>query len=235
MSGLKAKVCDAIHFVSPDHRDVIINVLNRHGKDMNGITINDMINTMREGMSKDELLALVYLSNWDRNRYAPKLTIEQRCEVLALYMTGFSQETIGAMYGINRRTVTHICKPNGVHYKQIRESAASMGKEAFVNKYMAHDKLTVALAFRQDREDTAQKNNKFAAGKDGIHIVRGENCVDQHRVIIQWREEEGGWFYRDLDGDFPDRWFCSQDETSCRTSQSCYIFMLKDITDRLPI
>jgi hypothetical protein len=82
-------------------------------------------------------------------------------------------------------------------------------------------------------------NNKLASGKAGIHIVRGKMCSYDHRVAIQWIEagQHGttisGWYYRDLDGDFPETWFIAGGPESMRNSQACYAAMLNDITDKL--
>jgi len=67
--------------------------------------------------------------------------------------------------------------------------------------------------------------------------VRGKNCEQEHRIIIQWREKDdtldaAGWYYKDLDGDFPDAWFCVGDE-SRKTSMACYAAMVNDIADKI--
>ena len=83
-------------------------------------------------------------------------------------------------------------------------------------------------------------SHKMANKKQGLHIVRGPMCTYDHRVTIAWREPSeidnitvAGWYYRDLDSDFPDHWFTAGGLDSLRSSQACYTAMLDEITDKL--
>jgi hypothetical protein len=142
------------------------------------------------------------------------------------------------MYNIDRRTVTHICNPLSTHYKAVREMETGLGADRFRETYLNDTIINKALAFRQETEQAPETNNKLAKGKAGVHVVRGKLCEHDHRVIIAWKNnddpqiEVAGWYYKDLDGDFPDNWFCTGDE-SLKTSNACYVAMLHDITDKV--
>jgi hypothetical protein len=44
--------------------------------------------------------------------------------------------------------------------------------------------------------------------------------------------EVSGWYYKDLDSEWPEDWFHGDDE-SMKTSQACYNHALADISDKL--
>ena len=185
-------------------------------------------------MTREEMLAH-FRTLQEANKFGAKLTFDQRCEILALRHAGVRREVLAKMYGVDRRTVTHIYNPLSRHYKNVRELEIGMGRERFREKF-AHDDL-LAAAMSQVREEQ-KENNKYANAKQGIHVVRGPMCTYDHRVAIAWKEagEVGvvtpGWYYRDLDGDLPDSWFYVGEE-SLKNSQACYNAMLNEITDKM--
>lgn len=192
---------------------------------------------MSDTMSKEEMLEYLRLAYADRGKFAPKMTFFQRCEVLALYRKGITREALAEMYGVDRRTITHIYNPTSVHYKNVRQLEINMGREIFMRTYLNEETLSRAVQHHKEKVESTPKNNKHANGKAGIHVVRGLNCEYDHRVHVRWLEpdtdiQEAGWYYRDMDSDFPDRWFCTSEE-SLKTSQACYNAMLKDIMDRI--
>ena len=233
------KVVEVIEHLEPDVRVIIKDMVTRAGA--NGeITVSQLLKlypTPDPNLPMFELRALVSLAFVRNNKFSPKLTFARRCEILALHRSGLPRETIATMYDVDRRTVTHIHNPNSPHYKNVRQEEINLGPQRFLDTYLQGGALNTALAFRQEKEKQGPINNKFAKTKEGLHVVRGKECEYEHRVVISWREQDGdievaGWYYRDLDGDYPDKWFCANTD-ACRTSQSCYSSMLGDITDRL--
>jgi len=234
MSNGKQRISEMLGKMDPDARVVIQGMLVSNDVDFES-TIGELIPKIGNLKgSKEERIALLKLLYVDGNKFAPKLDFEKRCQILALNHTGITREALAKMYNVDRRTVTHICNPLSHNYKNVREHEIGLGTERFRKEYLNDTLINQALAFRQENEKEANKNNKFAKMKEGIHVVKTANCEYEHRVIIGWREDEGepGWYYKDMDGNLPDRWLCSDDE-SMKTSQSCYIAMLKEIADKL--
>ena len=228
-------VATAMNHMDPEQRDILAAMLEREGGSKN-MLIDEAIKLFpsfnrEEGLA---LLSLVGIS--DRNKFSAKLTFVHRCEILALTRMGYSRETLAKVYKVDRRTITHICNPTSAHYKKVREEELLVGYKQFQEKYVTHEVHLKVLAFRDDHKD---KNNKFANRKMGLHVVQGHNCKYAHRVTIGWIEggthtvEVSGWYYRDLDSDFPDSWLTTSDPEALRTSQACYSAMLEDITDKL--
>jgi hypothetical protein len=227
------KVSEAIQVLDPEVQAILAEIISRTGA--NGETTVTQLLGMVKPTTGNERHALLSLCNWNSNKFAPKLSFAKRCEILALYRAGLTRESLAAMYKIDRRTVTHIYNPMSPHYKNVREMETGLGVDKFRQTYLSDDTWNKALMFSQEK-DKGELNNKYAKAKEGVHIVRGKNCLYEHRVIIQWREkddkiEAAGWYYKDLDSDFPDNWFSVGPE-SCRTSMTCYVAMLQDITDK---
>ena len=235
------RIVEVIHFLDPDQQATINSMVARAG--LNGDASVDQLLTAcpytNPDMPRDERLALVSLVYKRPNRFAQKLNFANRCEILALHRMGIPRETLAVMYQIDRRTVAHIYTPNGPHYKNVRAEEVGLGTQKFREVYVTQDLLNKALAYNaaNKAKDKAPVNNKHATHKAGIHNVRGPMCTYDHRVAIQWREPDGdietaGWYYMDLDGDYPNTWFCVGDE-SLKTSQACYNAMIEDIADKV--
>jgi adenosylcobinamide amidohydrolase len=238
--GIKDTMADVLELVDPDSQAILRDMLTRAGFNEQ-VTVGEMLNRFvpENDSPKEERMALLHVMGVDKNKFAPKMTRDQRCQVLALHRMGIKPEVLGKMFNVDRRTVTHIYTEASPHYKAIREEEAAIGRAAFNGKYLTYETINTALAFNHQLSTTAVTNNKFAKGKAGIHTVNSKNCAYAHRVIIAWQDvnsdlniDTEGWYYRDLDSDFPDTWF-SVGEESMRTSMACYIAMLDDITDKL--
>jgi len=229
---------EAIEFVDPEYRETLKGMVDNMPNNIK-LTVNDVLTHFVPDMSlkREERLALLSLIGVNRNKFAPKMSHTQRCEVLALYYRGFRRETLAKMYGVDRRTITHIYTPHSPHYKNVRNERTGIGPELFESKYLTNEIIGKAMSFYHSITKTEGQNNPNAHAKRGLHVVQGKNCTYAHRVTISWREANGdipvaGWYYQDLDGDFPDTWL-SVDEESMKTSLACYSAMLTDITDKL--
>lgn len=230
---------EAIEFVDPEHRDTIKGMVDNMPNNMN-LSVRDVLNHFIPDMSlkREERLALLSLIGVDKNKFAAKLNNTQRCEILALYYKGFRRDTLAKMYGVDRRTITHIYTSHSPHYKNVRNERTGIGSEQFESKYLTDDLIGRAMSFYHEVINSDNKNNPHASAKRGLHVVQGKNCEYAHRVIISWREADedqiivSGWYYQDLDGDSPTLWFSVSDE-SMKTSMACYSAMLADITDKM--
>jgi hypothetical protein len=195
-------------------------------------------------LSVQEKAIVLKMMAYNRDRFAPKLDFERHCQILALHRIGITREALAKMYGVNRRTITHIYNPQSAHYKKVREEEKRLGPIEFRRMYLSQDVMDRALSYRQIAETKLDKNNPHANRKAGAHQVKGPNCQHEHRVVIAWKEagdqmndngidriDVAGWYYNDLDSDLPDHWLHVGGD-SRSTSDACYRAMLKDIVDR---
>lgn len=198
---------------------------------------------MNKPATKEESLALLeaaVIANRRANeKFAPKLTFHQRCEVLALRRKGCTRESLAHIFDVDVRTITHIYNDQSTRYKNVREEEQILGRENFLLKYLTPELMLKAATFMQPEEKDV--NNKKANGKAGVHVVRNEYCNYDHRVIVQWVERGeqehvavSGWYYKDLDSEWPDQWSTPFGvDDALKTSQTCYTAMLADISDKM--
>jgi len=173
------------------------------------------------------------------NKFGRKLTFEQQCEILALHRKGVTRVALATLYNIDRRTVTHINNPESPHYKTVREAEFLMGRDNFSRRYLKLDMLEKAATLVMPEPTEKPVNSKQANRMSGVHVVKTEMTNHEHRVIIQWVEkntqshiEVSGWYYKDLDSEWPDMWSCPYNmPEALKTSQACYTAMLTDISD----
>jgi hypothetical protein len=167
----------------------------------------------------------------DAGRFAPKLNHEERCQLLACYLKGVNRRLLAVAFGINRRTVTHIYNTNSPHYKDVRKELEMLGRDAFINKYLSEDvanrlkeaennKRTQVLMQLNDKEEMQLANRLITPNpkrtKDaGLHVIHPDHCEYSHRVRIGWVNgfHGEGWYYKDLDGAFPEEWMHSGKES----------------------
>lgn len=239
----KLPIKDVMVNMDPEYRKVLWGMLAREGAEDN-ITVGaaldlfppDRTKSKEEGMA---LVALVGATN-GKNKFAAKLTFQQRCEILGLHRMNIPRDVLAKMYNVDRRTITHVHNLKSTHYRDVREEELRLGRDHFNDTYVTPEVHTKALSFVQELRKTANSNNKYASAKQGLHIVRGPMCSYDHRVKIDWIEagthnvQISGWYYKDLDSDFPDSWLTPPDvEDATSSSQACYNAMLGDITDKL--
>ena len=240
-------VADVLPHMEINHQAVLMGMLAKAGitqEESVFEVLKKFIHTTEryKDLSFDEKKALLPLMSWDREKFAPKLTYEKRCQILAMHHSGISRDLLARAYGINRRTVTHIYNPLSTHYKEVRHEMEVIGIKAFQEKYLTQDVMDQVLEFNQRRVENPEAN-KTADRKAGPHTVIGENTENPHKIVISWKTvgdqsnqqggiiDRSGWYYNDLDGDFPNCWLFT-DESSLRTSEACYKAMLKDIRDK---
>lgn len=232
---------EVLELMDPEDRIIMENMIKSIGynEKMTADAVIDTLlatnNSEKEGIV---LLTFAGLRSNTSDKFAPKLTFEQRCEVLALFRKGFSRELLSKLYRIDRRTITHIHNAKSTHYKNVREEEKRMGTANFMEKYLTPGVIKVVLVARGEKQPDAV-NNKNANKKRGIHGLRNDFCDNDHRVIIKWVEpseqadvEVAGWYYKDLDSEWPDMWLHSGPE-SMKNSQACYDGAKENIVDKI--
>lgn len=146
------------------------------------------------------------------SKYAPKLTYVERCEALALAMSGdLDRRQIAAAYGINRATMAYIVNKSSPHYKDVRKEYHELGHDRFLRQYM-----TPAVI---ERYMAAKKNQEVALSDDELKKARSEGALSmaankgakknagpfyfsmpgettQEKGEVIWSEEKHGWYVR---------------------------------------
>jgi hypothetical protein len=171
----------------------------------------------------EEILAMLPPAAFaQQGKFAPKLSFAQRCEILVMLRAGIGRATLAKAYGINRRTITHIESPASPHYKNVREELVRLGPDEFRAQYLTEDGAKRVRKAMIGGEDSGPKQS---ANRDrGMHTVRNDYCKYDHRIQIEWLpdgELGAGWYFKDLDGPFPDGWFSGYDDESRISSTAC--------------
>jgi hypothetical protein len=233
------KVTEVIPHMHISYVPVLEKMLAREGMDA-GSTVEGVLKhfTPDRVRTNEENVALVALggaeSKHSITKFGPQLSFAQRCEILGLHRIGYTADVLAEAYDIDRRTITHIYNPSSSKYRNVRAQEKLDGPN-FIEKYVTPEVRAKVEAFRAL---PGEANNKAASGMAGIHSVKGRNCEFNHRVAIGWMEpdvtngiEVAGWYYKDMDGDFPETWLRCADESSLKNSRACYMAMLNEISD----
>lgn len=149
--------------------------------------------------------------------YAPKMSFAERCSCLAFYHAGVKKNVLALVFGVNRRTVSHIVNDHGLHYKNVRERRRELGPDEFNRTYITEE-LTMRINEMRshpdvektqgeiDSERSSNKPNERAAKKAGYHLVVGEVTGMKCNVEVKWisskHDPEQGWFW--FNNDEPD-------------------------------
>lgn len=134
---------------------------------------------------------------------SPKMNSNERHSVYALHKRGVSVGIMATTFGVNRRTIGHICNINSIFYKGIRKKFNEMGPEAFDKEYVTEDIIArvnaTALTYRSEKSPDRQRDtlpkgvNPYARSKAGPHIIEGfsGNLFD---VLIDYIASSG-WYW----------------------------------------
>jgi hypothetical protein len=238
------KISEVLKSMDLEQSAILRGMLTREGisEDLEAEVVPTIFSHRWNGPQTEKIAVAFFMGATNREtfgKFAPKLTQRQRCEVLALKILGHTREVMAKMYKVDRRTITHIYNPQSRHYHSVKEQLKMMGEKAFLAEYATPEVINRAMEQQEAVRPEFTGNNKFANARQGLHKVRGPNCSYDHRVYINWIEggtenvEVSGWYYRDLDSDFPDGWYSAGGPDSLKSSQACYVAMLSDITDKL--
>lgn len=158
------------------------------------------------------------------HEFAPKMSLDQRCEIYALQLSGVSRNVLALAYGVNRRTITHICNPASSRYREVRKKKDEMGTAPFIAQYVTEEALKKVREFARHPDvnktyketDTPMTiNNPRSVRNAGVNTLNFNLAGDAGmpkslRVHIAWLEEgaelqggqlakEAGWYIRTLD------------------------------------
>lgn len=110
------------------------------------------------------------------SKFAPKLTVAERCEIYALCKEGtLDKRAIAAAYGINRGTLGHINNENGKHYRDVRKMYKELGHERFLRKYITPTVIERYLLGKEKQETLYSRDELAKAIEEGTGPATGPN------------------------------------------------------------
>lgn len=240
MNKTNVAVRIAAEHMHPEYRPILMLMMKRYDLSEDTLVLDVVKHFDGHELTPRQTIALTALVGANERsgigKFSRKLEFRQHCEILGLHRLGYTNEILSVMYKIDRRTVTHIHNENSKHYKAVREEEKTLGPVVFIETYVTPS--VIAAVESAKAEDVKEDNNKLANGKAGIHTVRNPMCKYDHRVVVQWVEggtnnvQTSGWYYRDLDSEWPEGFFHCGPE-SMKTSQACLAFATEDISDKL--
>lgn len=162
--------------------------------------------------------------------FAPKLTKELRCEILALGHRGVQVAILAEAFGVHRRTIAAILNEDGTRYKEVRALRATMGPTTFDVKYTTEEGVARCVAAKAN-PTAAKSGRKYEAEKAGAtslakrhagrHIIKAspEGYDKDHLIDVVFVKEAvvedynngdpfAAWGYHVVDGDNPDFFNC---------------------------
>lgn len=151
------------------------------------------------------------------NRFAAKLSFDERCQMLALKLSNMSIGAIAVAFGVNRRTVTHVYQPHSPRYQNVRKQLETMGRDAFLTRYIDEDLINRVKAAAETPEAQMSGNkyeqkeshsttpNPRATKAAGISVHKGEGHGFTHRIEVVWVDNKE---------DYPDGWYAKLLDTN---------------------
>lgn len=179
-------------------------------------------------------------------KFAPKMTRDERCVVLALVRSGIKRELVAKTFGIDKRTVAHIVNENGPHYREVRKEYRDEGHDAFCTRYLTGEVMErvkghLDAAIKEVMSDKP-KGSAYAAKMRGVHAVQPEQCGYVHQIEIGYLAKESldrpdgtkypewdGWYYRDLTSE-DKSWYHNGPE-SIQNSKTCFDLAVANLMD----
>lgn len=143
--------------------------------------------------------------------FANKLTFDERCFAVALYITRHSIPTIAAFMKVHPDTIRAMVRRSSRHYKLVREEVEKLGQADFLSVYLGkfpqrHDEFK---KFARDNIDIKQRQ-AVDPDKSGYYPDKGANnkhgncTVNTHSCAVYWEDEPRGWYCRMPDTIFPE-------------------------------
>jgi hypothetical protein len=152
---------------------------------------------------------------FDEGKFSEKMTHEQRCFALCLYIRGEPWRRIAAYFNAHYRTVQMI--KTGPRYKPVRSEFQQLGQEGFMAKYETEIAVAEYAKWKKDHDEDfgADKQHtdhtkpgwnpiKTATAQRGQH--QRISTVDGSTVFfeVQWRDSNDGmkpgWYVFDVQG-----------------------------------
>lgn len=152
-------------------------------------------------------------------RFAPKLTHPDRCGILASVVAGFPREAVAHAFGVNRRTVTHICNRSSPSYKNVRDEYDRLGHAEFLRTFLTdpvRNKVKEALSSPEAQKSTTRLRadqaaklsakrqevgpDAKAAKHNGSHSIKCRSTETVHLFNIAFTTHPAtgieGWFFQ---------------------------------------
>jgi hypothetical protein len=199
----------------------------------------------------DAQLARLPHSAFRRNnhKFGPKLERAERMAIKAYHLRSVPQPLLAAAFGVDRRTIGHICNDSSINYRDVAKEVKALGETAFCNRYM-EDKYTelIAKVAASPPPEVAQPTleaarsvrltvgpNPRATKNAGLNVVKTEATKHSHRVLIEFRTDQPHgecWYYRDLDNPtHPDTWFRAENDEDTWTSTKTLAYVEANLFD----
>lgn len=183
-------------------------------------------------------------------RFAPKLTHEQRCSILAAVIMGHPREAVAHAFGVNRRTITHICNRSSPSYKSVRDEYDRHGKAEFLRMFLTDEvrnkvreaakseeakKSTTRLRADQAAKLSAQKQasgpDAKATKRKGSWTIKCSTTETMHEFNIDWLAHPSngveGWYFQQPEID--DFWSANPSNGEpFLTSQDAYTYIERE-------
>ena len=113
------------------------------------------------------------LKGGNKTKFAPKLDEVKRRAIYALDKSNVHRNVIAAAFGVDRRTVSHICNEHSVHYKSVRIDYKRMGHDDFVKQYLTPEVVTLVSRVKVDappKENSSGPNPKAVKKIGRAHV-----------------------------------------------------------------
>lgn len=194
-------------------------------------------------------------------QFLPKLSHGERMGIYAAAKTGTNMVLLALVFGVNRRTITHMVSDASKSYGPIKREYIKLGHKEFVNRYLTPDIVARIQAGMNDPEisaksvmatkqldaiEAAERSQKAkqtgpnprANTMQGLRSIKGKDGLS-HRYEIKWLDSHPnmptacGWFVRCLDSSMPDFWQTGGDRTDTGfwTSIEAYNYVRDNATN----
>lgn len=174
-------------------------------------------------------------------KFAPKLSEDERCAVLALVKSGIRRDVVAEAFSLDKRTVGHIANDASGRYKTVRAKYKNEGHDEFIAKYLTEDVARrVAAVDLPAAEKPVPAPNGVSRRADrlaGVHKIDPAPGLREypHEVEIKFmagnEEMPDGWYYRHLTSKTDtESWLHFGDE-SRKTSSACLQAVMENLFD----
>ena len=142
-------------------------------------------------------------------KWAPKMTLHQRCQALAIGMRypDLSRTAVAEYFGVHKTNMAHLWNRYSRNYRPVHRLAEEMGRNDFIEEYLDAEIVAAVLAIQQNRRPPPPKLPNVNRDKyEGQHTLQPSGAV----ILVRWLDAfegvEGprasGWY--GIERDDPD-------------------------------